>query len=255
MASGQLSCSETGNGIERLVLLHGLGSTRLAWKAVSSALASHAQMLTYDLPGHGDSLDFPEAGPATLAAKAILADLNARGVERIHLAGHSMGGAVAALMALSASELIASLTLLAPGGFGDEINGRLLRRYAAAHAPEEIRACLEMMTGWRHPVQDKTVTELVAMRAIAGQSATLVAMAAAITRDERQGVIPRDRLARLNMPVAVLWGRLDAVLPVHHSDDLPPAFARHVIAGAGHMLPEEEPAFVADILLEQLRNA
>ncbi|MGC3085787.1 alpha/beta fold hydrolase, partial [Enterococcus faecium] len=71
---------------------------------------------------------------------------------RVHLVGHSMGGATAALVAVFAAEKVASLTLQAPGGFGPDINGRLLRHYAAARTHDALQLALEGMFGWRNPV-------------------------------------------------------------------------------------------------------
>lgn len=235
------------------MLLHGFGGCHGLWRPVQETLAATAQVLAYDLPGHGGSLGWPEAGPAKIAVGAILADLTERGIERFHLAGHSMGGAIAALMALAEPSRIASLALLAPGGFGEEINGRLLRRYAAAKNEDEIRICLESMTGWPNPVPEETVQALMEKRRRAGQTEKLVEIAASITRDERQGVISRDKLAGLPMPVSVIWGLLDGVLPVHQANGLPPLFGLHLIADAGHMLPEEKPELVAEIIRRTMR--
>lgn len=244
---------QSGRGPQTIVLLHGFGGCHGLWRPVQETLAATARVLAYDLPGHGGSLGWPEAGPAKIAVGAILADLTERGIERFHLAGHSMGGAIAALMALAEPSRIASLALLAPGGFGEEINGRLLRRYAAARSEDEIRICLESMTGWPNPVADETVLTVVEMRRRAGQTEKLVEIAASITRDERQGVISREKLAGLPMPVSVIWGLLDGVLPVHQANGLPPLFGLHLIADAGHMLPEEKPELVAEIIRRTMR--
>lgn len=235
------------------MLLHGFGGCHGLWQPIADALAGTVRVLAYDLPGHGGSLGWPEAGPAKIAVRAILADLAERGIERFHLAGHSMGGAIAALMALAEPSRIASLALLAPGGFGEEINGRLLRRYATATSEDDIRTCLESMTGWPNPVADETVRTLVEMRRRPGQTEKLVEIAASITRDERQGVIAREKLASLPMPVSVMWGLLDGVLPVHQSNGLPPLFGFHLIADAGHMLPEEKPELVTEIIRRTMR--
>src|SRR5690606_18296524 len=132
-------------------------------------LAEHRATIAYDLPGHGGSLNYPGAGSAKTAANAVLDDLRSRGIERAHLVGHSMGGAVASLVALFDAKRVASLTLLAPGGFGPDINRRLLTRYAAAETREQLTACLEAMTGWYSPVPEETVEHLLTARAVPGQ--------------------------------------------------------------------------------------
>ncbi|MGX7874356.1 alpha/beta fold hydrolase [Mesorhizobium sp. ORM6] len=243
-----LHAAEQGVGSKAIILLHGFGGCHDVWHEVIASLSPPVRTLAYDLPGHGLSLDFPGAGPAKVAARAILADLSGRALKRVHLVGHSMGGAVAALMTLAEPDKVASLTLLAPGGFGPEINGPLLRRFAAARDLSEIRACLLAMSGPPSRSFDRTVDALLDMRGRPGQSQKLVEIAAAMTRDDRQGVIPRDQLDRLAMPVMVAWGSDDAVLPITQSDDLPAHFHVHHVLEAGHMLIEEAPDLVASII-------
>lgn len=251
--TASLHAAELGDARRTIVFLHGFGGCHGMWGAIPAAFAGGCRTLAYDLPGHGKSLGFPEAGPAKVAVRAILADLDRRGVGDFHLVGHSMGGAIAVLIALSAPDSVRSLTLLAPGGFGEEINGRLLRRYAVAKSEPEILNCLESMAGWRNPVPAKTLRALVEMRSVAGQTEKLAEIAALITRDDRQGVIPRERLETLAMPVSIVWGRLDGVLPVHQANGLPPLFGLHLVPGAGHMLAEEAPDLVAEIIRRTIR--
>jgi len=248
-----LFAAETGAGPRVIVFLHGFGGFHGIWDRLATELASENRVIAYDLPGHGGSLDWPGAGPAKTAVRAILADLNARGIEKAHLVGHSMGGSIAALAALSEPDRIASLTLLAPGGFGEEIAGLLLRRYGAAASQIDLRDCLTRMSGPDFRPSNETVEALAAIRALNGQSEKLVEIAAAITENDRQGVIPRDRLATLTMPVAVVWGTEDTVLPFSQTGDLPPAFTLYPVREAGHMLPEEVPETVLDIIRRTIR--
>ncbi|MBN9254850.1 MULTISPECIES: alpha/beta fold hydrolase [unclassified Mesorhizobium] len=252
--TSSLHAVEQGGGSKAVVLLHGFGGSHAAWNDVALSLATGTRVLAYDLPGHGRSLDFPNAGPVKLAATAVLADLAARRIRRVHLVGHSMGGAVATLMALIEPARVASLTLIAPGGFGPEINGPLLRRFAAATDKSEIRASLASMAVPLSPPSDRSVATLVGLRARPGQTRKLVEIAAAITRDDRQGVIPRERLELLDMPVMVLWGTDDPVLPVTQADDLPTHFHLHHVLAAGHMLVEEAPDLVAEAIRRNMKR-
>ena len=252
--TSSLHAVEQGGGSKAVVLLHGFGGSHAAWNDVALSLATGTRVLAYDLPGHGRSLDFPNAGPVKLAATAVLADLAARRIRRVHLVGHSMGGAVATLMALIEPARVASLTLIAPGGFGPEINGPLLRRFAAATDKSEIRASLASMAVPLSPPSDRSVATLVGLRARPGQTRKLVEIAAAITRDDRQGVIPRERLELLDMPVMVLWGTDDPVLPVTQADDLPTHFHLHHVLAAGHMLGEEAPDLVAEAIRRNMKR-
>lgn len=243
-----------GSGNNVVVLLHGFGGCCSIWEDVVGHLEGGYTTIAYDLPGHGLSLDYPKAGSAKTAAKAVLADLAARGIDRVHLVGHSMGGAVATLVALQEPQRVASLTLLAPGGYGPEINAPLLRRYAAATCPEDIRACLTEMSSPDSTVSEQSVKHLTEMRDRPGQSEKLIEFVTAMTVDDRQGVIPRETIAALPMPVMVVWGTDDSVLPYSQAEGLPARFMIHHVLEVGHMLPEETPKLVADIVQRMSRR-
>lgn len=240
---------------ETIVMLHGFGGTGSVWAGVEIELARRFRILAYDLPGHGRSHAFPDAGPAKTAAIAILADIAARDIERVHVVGHSMGGAVASLMAMLDPGRIGSLTLLAPGGYGPEINHRLLVRWAAASDETDIRFCLEAMFGWNAPVPEDVVAAIVAERALPGRVEMLSRIAEGLARDGKQGQLPLDRLAGLAVPVSVAWGALDNVLPARQLLNLPPRFAVHRFADLGHMLPEEAPSEMAAIVRRTIAAA
>ncbi|RST87971.1 alpha/beta fold hydrolase [Aquibium carbonis] len=243
-----------GTGPETVVLLHGFAGHHDAWHDIQPALAPIARVLAYDLPGHGRSLNYPGAGPAHVAAKAILADLGARGIARVHFAGHSMGGAIAVLAALRAPQTVASLTLLAPGGFGPEINFDLLRRYGAASNADDLRACMDEMSAPGFPMPTKYVAGLMAVRAVDGQRAKLIEIAGLITKGDRQGEIPRESLAALTMPTRVLWGTADTVLPYSQTTNLPANITLETLPGKGHMLLEEARETVIRAIRRAIRS-
>jgi pimeloyl-ACP methyl ester carboxylesterase len=245
-----LFAQRRGGGAEAVVFLHGFGSSHEVWHRVIANLAQAPHVIAYDLPGHAGSSDFPDAGPPKRAATAILEDLAAYGVARAHFVGHSMGGAVAALCALLDPARAARLTLMAPGGFGPEINHRLLTRYAAATTGETLAPCLEAMFGYLAPVPDGAIASALRTRERPGQSATLQRIAAGLARDGRQGTLPLDALAALDLPVTVAWGELDAVLPCRHSLAMPARFESRLFPNLGHMLPEEAPEAMAAIVRE-----
>ena len=242
--SGLFAEVHSGDGVP-IVLLHGFGGCHAIWKPVTGRLPANAHWIAYDLPGHGRSLGYPDAGPPRVAVKAILADLAARGVSQAHFVGHSMGGAVATLIAAAEPARVAALTLLAPGGYGPEINAGLLRRYAAATTPAELEACLREMAA--KPVATD-LDALARLRAAPGQKDMLERIAALITRDGRQGVIPADMLETIVAPVTVLWGEKDGVVPFGQTASLPARFRLTALPGAGHMLVEEAPEEVAGML-------
>lgn len=254
MDTPHLGAVEMGAGGDApVVFLHGFGMTSAIWgRDVQPAIARSHQTIAYDLPGHAASLGFPDAVSAGSFARAVAADLASRGIGRVHLVGHSMGGATATLMATAAPDRVASLTLIAPGGFGPEVNHRLIVRFGTAQTREALLAALEMMFGWRNEVPEGLVSLLVAMRAVPGQVEALGAIAGRMARSGHQGVIPPDAVAALGMPVKVIWGVEDCVLPARHAEGLPGHFAVHRFPDAGHMLVEEIPEAVTALIRQNL---
>lgn len=238
-----------------LVLLHGFGCGAFVWKKVMAGLGPAVPVIAYDMPGHAGSLTADGVGGAGKMAKAIRNDLDLRGVTAFHVAGHSLGGATAALLALREQKRVLSATLLAPGGFGPAINHRLLAHYARAETHLDLIWALEGMSGFNAKIDDDLVDAMLAIRHLDGAQEALERVFEAITivapsGERLQGELPFDALAALPMPIRVVWGGEDCVLPSWQADRLPKNIARTRIANAGHMLIDECPEAVAEILRE-----
>lgn len=237
-----------------IVLLHGFGGDRSTWLNIQNALAPSRRSIAFDLPGHGEALGWPTVGNAGVGAKAVIQSLDALDLQNTHLVGHSMGGAIAALIALRAPERISSLTLLAPGGFGPEINHKLLRRYAATTDAAEMEMLLEQFFGWEFKLPKYLAQSVAESRAKPGASATLQAIAEEIIDGDIQKTLPRRELSELPMPVKVIWGTQDRVLPTRQSHKLPGIVATHIFERVGHMPHLEIPQEVTKLILQNART-
>jgi pimeloyl-ACP methyl ester carboxylesterase len=110
-----LASDRTGHG-EPLLLLHGIGSTRDDFSALLPRLAEDFDVLSVDLPGHGES---PlGTWPPTVAAltDAVEADLDARGLDRVHILGNSLGARIG--IELAARHRARSVVAISPSGLG-----------------------------------------------------------------------------------------------------------------------------------------
>lgn len=220
-----------------IVFLHGFAGDHETWIGQQIALETRRRTIAFDLPGHGAALDWPRIGHAGVAAEAVIESLAGLGVARFHLVGHSMGGATATIVAskLAEAHRLASLTLVAPGGFGPEINHRLLRRFAAATDAHEIHALLEQFFGFEKPVPLAAARRMAEARRDPRVTATLTRVAEAILDGERQKCFDLTQLARLPHPVRLIWGDQDRVLPLRQTRNVPGIVAVHVFEGVGHM--------------------
>lgn len=241
-----------------LVLLHGFGGNMRTWNRVFPLIKDDVPLIIFDLPGHGRSIHSEGRGGAGRMAKAILQELDAAGIERFHIAGHSMGGAVAALVAMRAPDNVLSLNLIAPGGMAPDIDADLLARFSKASDADELERVIREMAGPGLDVPEGYFQAAAEFRDAPGAMEALTETYAAMFPDgpeKGQGVLPHAQLAELPMPVRVLWGSADTVLPCPHSDSLPANFELLVLSRAGHMLPEEKPAEVADFLRKAATSA
>jgi pimeloyl-ACP methyl ester carboxylesterase len=243
---------ERGTGGTPVMLLHGFGASHAAWNDVVERLGGARRTIAFDLPGHAGSLNCP-AGGAGMGAREILAEFERRGIRRAHLVGHSFGGVVATLAALREEARVASLTLLAPGAFGSEINHRLLRRYAAATEEAELTLLLEQFFGWDCSLPAGLVALQARERSQEGATAALETIVETFFEGGSQRVLPRADLQRLSMPTKVIWGAQDRVLPTRQAHRLPGHIAVHIFEGVGHMLPYEIPDAVARLIVENVR--
>ncbi len=111
--------AQHGGGVP-VVLLHGIGSGSASWVRQLEALGASRRVLAWDAPGYGDSAPVSPASPqADDYADVLAAWLDALGVGRCVLVGHSLGAIVAARFAASHAGRVAGLLLLSPaGGYG-----------------------------------------------------------------------------------------------------------------------------------------
>jgi pyruvate dehydrogenase E2 component (dihydrolipoamide acetyltransferase) len=255
-----------------IVLLHGFGGEAAQWMPLMQALNGQGlSSVAFDLPGHAASLHYPDAGSAKVAAEAVIAALESmvEPSKPYHFAGHSFGGAVIALIALLRRDLAASLTFLAPGGFGPHINAAALQRFAAAMTRDELRDVTRPFYAPGTRIGRDALERLCRFRLQSGQTDMLVKIAAMITKPAAtpekqgtqdrpdsqgsQGTLPLEKLAALHIPSTVMWGAEDAIIPVSQAIALTGANVK-ILPGIGHTLYEEALDPVRDAIVERARR-
>ena len=234
----------------KIVLLHGFGGEAAQWKPMMKALEAHGlSSVAFDLPGHAGSLRYPDAGSAKVAAQAVIAALQGSGP--YHFVGHSFGGAVIALIALFKRDLVASLTFLAPGGFGPKINASVLKQFAAVRLRPELMDVIGQFYAPRYSVSRSTLDRFSGFRVRGGQTDMMIKISEMITTPEgTQGTLPLAKLSALGIPSTVSWGDKDAIVPVSQAHNLPDADVR-ILPGIGHTLYEEAFEIVLSTIILQ----
>lgn len=250
-----------------VLLIHGVGGWAENWREVMEPIAaSGRRVFAVDLPGFGES-ERPRRAryfdpDDAFYARFMRAALDALRLRSAHVVGNSMGGAVAYMLAVTAPERARSLILVAAGGLGTDI--ALFLRAATlpgtialaklvgrpAHGREVLRSCF---------YDASRIPERLSIEAerygFASYPEFVRALRSAVTLRGVRPELRRAWVARAPAyrgPVLVMWGREDAVLPLHHLNDLSsifPAATVRIIERCGHMPMAERPdEFVAALV-------
>jgi pyruvate dehydrogenase E2 component (dihydrolipoamide acetyltransferase) len=251
--AGPVRVLVAGEGDEVLVLLHGFGGDAENWRFNLDNLAEGRTVLAIDLPGHGSSTK--QAGDLGGLVTAVTDVLDARGIEKAHLAGHSMGGLVACELALSAPDRVASLALVAPVGLGDEINADYIEGFIAARTRRELKPVLQLLFADPDLVTRQLVDEVLRYKRLDGVDDALRSLQASLFADARQQRVLAGELERVDVPILVIWGESDQVLPAAHAEAAPRGARVEVLSGAGHSPHMEAAGDVNRLVADHLAKA
>jgi pyruvate dehydrogenase E2 component (dihydrolipoamide acetyltransferase) len=239
-----------------ILLVHGYGGDRNSWLFLQEPLAAKYRVYALDLPGHGTSAKDVGDGTLGVLADAVAGVLDALGADRAHLVGHSMGGAVALAVAARDPGRIASLTLIAPTGFGAGINAGYLRGFADAQTRRELKPVAGQLFADESLVTRQLVDDLLAYKRLDGVDESLHTLLGTLLDGDAQRGDSAAALAALGgaIPVTVVWGRADRIIPAAQAESVTGA-VRHLIDGAGHMPQMERPAGVQAAIEETIARA
>ncbi len=237
-----------------VVLLHGFAADRTAWRQVLPLLPADMETVALDLPGHGSEAASPAASIEDLAL-ALSDRLDALGIARAHLVGHSLGGAAALQLAAIGRVAVRSMTLFAPGGLGPDIHGGFIAGLTGSANAEALDQWLGFMVANRSALPDGYAAAAYRQLQRGGNAATLRLMADSLFPGGTQGFNLGEALAALNVPTRLVWGRADRVASASHAAAAPGFVAVHMLDGVGHVPQLEVPALAARLIAETVRSA
>jgi 3-oxoadipate enol-lactonase len=241
-----------------IVLLHGLGGSRLSWEPQLAGLSQHHRVVAWDLPGYGASPPLAEQLTFPALADAVCALADELGVARMHLVGISFGGMIAQYVAALHPERVASLVLLSTSPkFG--LDGT---------QPAEWRAArLALLDDGHEPADfaERVLSSLagpnISAEALAGQCAAMSRITGAALRLAIDCLVTHDSRSMLPMivaPTMCVVGELDSETPPEYAMALADGIAQArlvIVEGAGHLLNVEAPDEVNGAILEHVAAA
>ncbi|WP_019969314.1 alpha/beta fold hydrolase [Mycobacterium sp. 141] len=243
-----------------ILLIHGIGDNSTTWHTVQTALAQRFTVIAPDLLGHGRS-DKPRADYSVAAYANGMRDLlSVLDIDRVTVIGHSLGGGVAMQFAYQFPQLVDRLVLVGAGGVTKDVN--LALRIAALPMGSEALALLRLplvlpalqiigraagtllgSTGIGRDIPDmlRILADLPEPTASSAFARTLRAVVD--WRGQVVTMLDRCYLTE-SVPVQLIWGALDSVIPVSHAlmaHAAMPGSRLEIFEGSGHFPFHDDP--------------
>ncbi len=229
---------------ETTLLLHGFAGDATVWAGLAALLVREGvTVVAPDLPAHG-ATTLPAAGLEALIEAAATV-LDAIGGPPMHLAGHSLGGAVAVRLARIRPARIARLTLMAPAGLDGAVDCDFVQGMARVRSAGALAHLLRRLSVRSHGL---SAAQLTAMAEGLAQG-RLVPLADAVALDSRQQLDVMPDLQALTMPVRIIWGLQDRIIPWTQAAQAGSRVAVHLVPEAGHMAHWDRPEEIAALLV------
>lgn len=237
-----------------IVFLHGLGGTRTAWEPQLEALSDDYRCVAWDMPGYGASAPIENLTFATTAA-AVVALLDAIGVEQAHLVGLSLGGMHALHTAINHPDRVDRMVLLdSSPAFGldgtDPDVWKRLRLDALERGLGPADIARGVLTSIAGPgLRDTVLDELVASMSRISSAGLRAAVECLPTHDVR------SQLGEIAASTCVIVGEHDTETPLSYSQLLADGIAGahlEIVEGAGHLSPSEAPDIVNRLIRAHL---
>jgi pimeloyl-ACP methyl ester carboxylesterase len=258
IAGGRQTFRDCGTG-PAIVLLHGIGSGSASWLEVAQELGQSARVIAWEAPGYGESTPLRSLAPdASDYAERLLQMLDALGIQRCVLVGHSLGAITATAFASGVHrQRVSRLVLISPAqGYGHPSRA-LLRQEVR---DKRLRA-LEQL-GIQHMAEQRSAYMLSPAASPKAQAWVQWNMARLNPEGYRQAIelLCGDDLLRhapLSMPCEVHCGEADGITAPESCLTLAKALGGtfNLIADAGHASPIEQPCVVAGRLAFAIKES
>lgn len=227
---GKVGYLEQGaGGFLPIIFLHGVGSDKSVWRPQLDHFGKTRRAIAFDYPGYGEST-FVEGATRDDFAAAILAAMDALGIEKAHVCGLSLGGVVA--IALHSAARDRSSSLIIADSFAVHAQGQAIydRSIAASH---DMRGLAQSRIGALTVSEDSALrAEIIETMARIDPDAYRLGARAVWLADQR------DRAAAIQTPTLMICGDEDAITPPALSEELValiPGSRLRIIAGASHL--------------------
>lgn len=253
-----LHVADSGKGDKCVVLLHGYLESMYVWDDFLPLLTPSVRVITVDIPGHGVSDVVAEKHTMELMADVLHDMLDAMGVERITLVGHSMGGYISLAFCEKYPERLDGVVLLSSTPNADtaeKVENRRREIALVQAGKKDMLAAVAPAAGFaeqnRRRLRDY-IDDLVEQVHITDDEGIVALLEGMILRKDQNDMLRQSAVRQL-----FILGRMDNYIPVEVAEAMVAAHPQASVAwldNSGHMGFIEQPEACAEALLDFVRG-
>jgi pyruvate dehydrogenase E2 component (dihydrolipoamide acetyltransferase) len=234
-----------------VIFIHGFGGDLDNWLFNIDSIADKHPVIALDLPGHGQSAIKLPGASITALGNFVIDFMKAINVDKAHLVGHSMGGAVAAKVALLDSNRVDTLNLICTAGMGEDINSSYTHGFASSESKRELKPFLELLFADSSLVGRQMIDDVLKYKRLDGVTNLLLELGGALFGNGKQCEQPVKELSG-NHKVLIIVGEKDQIIPSQHVKNAPSHAKVQVFSDAGHMTQMEKANEVNKLIIDHI---
>jgi len=242
-------------GQETIIMLHGFGASKENWLRFSAPLSEKYHLIALDLMGHGENTrDLEQSYSIASQVEYVREIAEKLKLNKIHLIGNSMGGAISSLYAATYPEQVQSVVLISPAGIHD-IPSRMDELLAEGINPLIANTVDDFENLLSFVMEDTPYIPAAITKVEAEKAASRVEINQKIFKDLRHDLEGgfEHKLAKIKSPVLIIWGDHDRAINFENIDKyaaLIPNAQKLVLTDIGHLAMIEAPNVAATATLE-----
>jgi len=238
-----------------IIMLHGFGASKENWLRFSVPFAKNYHVVAVDLLGHGENKrDLNQSYRIENQVEFVNQFAKKLNIDRFHIVGNSMGGAIAAMYASVYPQKIMSVVLVSPAGIHDIPSkmDELLKTGVnplIATSVESFDALLNFVMEDR-PYIPSAIVKVEAEKAVSRKEIN-AKIFSDLTGELKTGL--EQNLKQIQAPVLIIWGDHDRAINVKNIDkyaSLIPNAKKLVLKNIGHLAMIEVPDVTAKAMLD-----